>query len=59
MYSRGIKASDLANILLELVKTHGDKEVWVSGGDYPEGAKGARYKKKSNDNYIPDGVIVI
>lgn len=56
----GIKASELVAQLQKLVEKHGDQEVIVGGGDYPEGCRGVwLVTKRSSDAYTPEGTFKI
>jgi hypothetical protein len=58
MFSDGIKASELIEILAKLVLLHGDRPCFSGGTDYPEGVSGAYYKEKG-DGYHSDRCFVI
>lgn len=54
MMSRGILASELIAALQELIRQHGDKQVYSGGTDYPEGVTGVSYTPKGKgDGYTP------
>lgn len=59
MYSpHGIRASELAAILVELIEEHGDCRVMVAGGEYPEDCNGAYYNTKDDGYYHRDTFVV-
>lgn len=63
MYScNGIRASELAAALAELIEIHGDCRVMVSGGEYPDDCDGVRYvsaeEAENNGYYHADTFIV-
>ena len=59
MIPSGIRISELIAILQKLQLYNGDVECFISGGDYPEGVRGASYKNKREDPYIKDNTVVI
>lgn len=59
MFSFGMKASEVIKKLQALVEEHGDKECFVSSGDYPGGVDGVKYVATIDDPYINNDSIVI
>ncbi len=59
MIGTGIKLDDFIAELLKIRKQHGNIEVWVNGGDYPEGAGKPVYLAKAGDGYHKDNTVVI
>lgn len=58
----GKKASEVIEMLKEMIRKHGDQEVMISGGDYPEGASGVSYREhegKGFDGYYPKKCFVL
>jgi hypothetical protein len=55
----GLRASELAAQLAELIDLHGDCHVMVSAGDYsPDDCTGVYYNTKSDGYYHADTFIV-
>lgn len=54
----GLRASELAAALVELIDRHGDCRVMVSGGDYPDDCAGVRYNRTEQPYYPADTFIV-
>jgi len=52
MMSEGIRASELIKQLKQLIKQHGDKEVFAGGEDYPNGVRGVVFEQ-TGDSYTP------
>jgi len=59
MIARGITASVLIQQLEALIRLHGDREVFVGGGDYPAGVRGAELQDDRDNPYVPEGTIYI
>lgn len=55
----GIKASELIKKLQEQIDRHGDREVIVGGGDYPEGCSGVIFQRDDNNPYVPKGTFKV
>lgn len=55
----GIKASALIKKLQEAIREHGDREVWCSGNDYPEGVHNVHFREAPDDGYYPKDVFVL
>lgn len=53
-----MKASELIQRLQQLIKEHGDREVYSGGEDYPGPVNGIRHEKKG-DAYIPKNTFDI
>lgn len=55
MIGHGMKVSELIEKLKELRNEHGNVEVWICGGDYPEGVTYVKYFDNSikRDGYYP------
>lgn len=58
MFEHGIKASELIKKLEEMIKAHGDREVYSGGTDYPEGVAGVYFNKESQP-YYPERSFII
>ncbi|TSP14052.1 hypothetical protein [Cupriavidus campinensis] len=59
MRERGIKASELIKQLQDLIEEHGDREVIIGGGDYPEPCRSVSFQTKRHDPYIPEGTFYL
>jgi hypothetical protein len=58
--SSGIKASELVAHLQQLIKEHGDLQVYAGGGDYPEGVTGVAFvTPKRGDSYVPGNTFKV
>jgi hypothetical protein len=51
-----MKASDLIRHLEQIIKLHGDKEVYVGSPGYPGRLEGIYYVPRG-DGYVPQGVF--
>lgn len=51
-----MKASELIDRLKELIKEHGDREVYSGGEDYP-GKVGGVVVQTRGDGYVPTGAF--
>ena len=49
-----MKASALIKVLKEMIKKHGDKEVYSGGEEYPGEVERVRFVERG-DGYIPSG----
>lgn len=58
MIPSGKKASELIKDLQKMIESHGDREVYSGGTDYPEGVSGVSVRERG-DGYIPKGAFVI
>jgi hypothetical protein len=56
--ANGLRASELAAQLAELIEQHGDCRVIVGGGDYPEGCQGVYYNATERAYYPEDTFVV-
>lgn len=59
MYScNGVRASELAAQLAELIEQHGDCRVMVSGHEYPDDCNGVYYQATDEAYYHADTFVV-
>jgi hypothetical protein len=58
MRGNGIKATELIAKLQELVRQHGDREMWNGGADYPEPITQVTYRTAPDSGYLPTKVFV-
>ena len=54
----GLRASELAAQLAELIEIHGDCRVIVSSGDYPDDCSGVYYNDRELPYYPEDTFVV-
>lgn len=59
VFLKGKKASEVIKELEKLIEEHGDRECFISSGDYPEGVDGVYFNTRKSDGYIPNSVFVI
>jgi hypothetical protein len=58
MMSSGIKASELIVLLQDIMRKHGDREIFSGGADYPAGVRCITVEKIGN-GYVPKGAFFI
>lgn len=56
----GIRASELAAALAEMIELHGDCRVMIDAGDYPDDCVGVRYidETRADGYYHADTFVV-
>ncbi len=54
-----MKASALVKLVEEMIKKHGDLEIWVSSDDYPRGLSDVNHRTEPDDGYYPTNVFVL